>query len=78
VSREPVMNGPTGLPRDVGSFVRIDVDATSADHPSWSAPVRGYFRRDATGWTLVGLDRAGGNNEPNKLIAAIRDQGAKP
>jgi hypothetical protein len=77
-SRAPTMNGPTGLTREVGSFVRIDVEAISPDHPSWSAPVSGYFRRDPTGWTLVGLDRAAGNDQPSKPVAAIRDQGAKP
>ena len=77
-SRGPIMNGPIGLTREVGSFARIDVSATSPDHPSWSAPVSGYFRRGATGWTLVGLDRAGGNDKPNKLVAASREQGAKP
>jgi hypothetical protein len=56
-NRQPTMNSPAALRDTAGSFVRIDVAADSADHPSWSVPVRAYFRRDEGGWTLVGLDR---------------------
>lgn len=56
-TRLPTMNSPAPLPDADGSFIRIDIAADSADHPSWIVPVRTYFRRDADGWTLVGLDR---------------------
>jgi hypothetical protein len=40
-----------------GVFVRVDISATGATHPSWVAPVRAYFRRGAEGWKLVGFER---------------------
>jgi hypothetical protein len=46
-----------GLPSATGSMVAIDIAADSADHPVWKEPIRTYFRRSATGWTLVGLER---------------------
>jgi hypothetical protein len=48
---------PPGLPSAAGSMIAIDIAADSGDHPAWKQPVRTYFRRTATGWTLVGLDR---------------------
>jgi hypothetical protein len=48
---------PAGLPAAAGSMVAIDIAADSAEHPVWKQPVRTYFRRTATGWTLVGLER---------------------
>ena len=56
-SREPSMQGPRSLPGDLGAFVRVDITAISAAHPSWNVPVRAYFRRTADGWSLVGLER---------------------
>ena len=50
---------PPGLERASGRFVVVDISAESADHPSWARPVRAYFRRSGTGWTLVGLSRLG-------------------
>jgi hypothetical protein len=48
-------------PRDLtispGSYVEVDISAESAAHPTWRQPVRTFFRRTATGWTLVGLER---------------------
>jgi len=48
---------PRDLPSAAGSFVEIDISADSADHPSWKDPVRVHFRRMASGWKLVGLQR---------------------
>jgi hypothetical protein len=48
---------PTSLPSTAGAFVRIDISSTHPEHPSWSRPVETYFRREASGWTLVGLYR---------------------
>lgn len=45
-----------GALRDVpGTFVRITASLVA---PAAPAPVHAYFRRDAAGWTLVGLDRS--------------------
>ena len=49
--------GVRGLPSTAGSYIQVDISATSAAHPTWSRPIRTHFRRTATGWTLVGLDR---------------------
>ena len=48
---------PAGLPAADGAFVRVDISAAAASHPSWGEPVHAYFRRGSTGWTLVGFDR---------------------
>jgi hypothetical protein len=48
---------PGGLPAGPGNFVRVDLSAAHADHPSWSRPVEAYFRRGADRWELVGLVR---------------------
>jgi hypothetical protein len=45
------------LPAAADSFVRIDIAAESASHPAWRQPVRVFFRRTASGWKLVGLER---------------------
>ena len=47
----------TTLPGDRGVFVRVDISAVDAAHPSWSQPVRAYFKGDAGGWKLVGFER---------------------
>jgi hypothetical protein len=51
------LRAPSGLPTDRGAFVRVDISATSKEHPSWASPVHAYFRRVESGWTLVGFDR---------------------
>jgi len=56
-SATATIGAPAGLPAAAGSMVAIDIAADSAEHPAWKQPVRTYFRRTATGWTLVGLDR---------------------
>ena len=48
---------PVALPSSPGSFVNVQIAAAAPEHPSWAVPVEAYFRRDTTGWTLVGLDR---------------------
>lgn len=48
---------PAGLPTRAGAFVRVEISAEHDEHPSWNRPVDAYFRRDASGWTLVGLFR---------------------
>ena len=46
-------------PREVlsSAFVVAQVEAVHPDHPEWSTPTRVYFRRQATGWETVGLER---------------------
>jgi hypothetical protein len=54
---ETRITAPAGVPTSEGSFVRVDLSATSAEHPAWAAPARVYFRRAAGAWRLVGLER---------------------
>jgi hypothetical protein len=56
-SKTTVVEVPDRLPTRVGSFVAIDLSANARDYPDWMKPVRAYFRLDASGWKLVGLDR---------------------
>jgi hypothetical protein len=56
-SREPRVQAPAGLPAAPGAYVQVDLSATSAAHTSWATPVVLHFRREATGWKLVGLAR---------------------
>jgi hypothetical protein len=46
------------LPASIANeaFVMAAVSATGAD-PNWGKPARVYFRRDGSGWKLVGLER---------------------
>ena len=46
-----------GLPSASGSYLHVEISATSAGHASWATPVHAYFKRTANGWTLVGFER---------------------
>jgi hypothetical protein len=48
---------PSDLPSANGSYIAIDISAAHSAYPSWAQPVRAVFRRTATGWQLVGLER---------------------
>jgi hypothetical protein len=48
---------PPNLPRDGGVYVGADVRAVDPSYPSWQRPVRVTFRREGSGWKLVGLER---------------------
>jgi hypothetical protein len=48
---------PRPLPLEEGAYVRVDVTAIDPPHPSWSVPVRLYFRRLPDAWKLAGLER---------------------
>lgn len=50
-------NAPEGLPSSAGSFIRVDIKAVNAPQPSWTVPVRAFFKRTGSGWTLVGFER---------------------
>jgi hypothetical protein len=56
-SQTTTIPAPTGLSTTTGSFVAVDLSANCRDNPGWLRPVRAYFRLDADGWKLVGLDR---------------------
>jgi len=51
------MTAPRDLPSSAGSYIQVDISAESAANASWREPVHVYFRRTASGWTLVGLER---------------------
>jgi hypothetical protein len=61
-STTATIDAPGGLPDAVDSFVAIDISADSKEHPTWRRPVRTYFRREAGGWKLVGLERMPGGD----------------
>ena len=48
---------PAGVPTTPGSFVEVTISAENAAFPTWRQPIRTHFRRGATNWTLVGLER---------------------
>jgi hypothetical protein len=56
-SAAAVLPAPRSLPSEEGAFVQIDVAAVAPAHASWARPVRLHFRREASGWKLVGLER---------------------
>jgi hypothetical protein len=45
------------LPSAPGAFVKIGIVAVGPVAKPWTEPVDVYFRRVATGWQLVGVDR---------------------
>jgi len=67
-AREERVQAPPELPRADGSFVKVSVAAVDPPHAAWAKSVDAYFRRSATGWQLVGLDRlqdsASAQNKP--------------
>jgi hypothetical protein len=52
------------LPTALDTFVAVDISGEADAHPSWRTPVRAFFRRDVSGWTLVGLDRLPAGDAP--------------
>ena len=55
-ARDESVQAPVGLPRDA-AFIKISIRAIDPPHAPWSVPVDVYFRRDASAWTLVGVER---------------------
>jgi hypothetical protein len=53
----PTIDAPVDLPTAAGSFILIELSANSREHEAWRRPIRTYFRLDADGWKLVGLER---------------------
>ena len=67
------LEAPSGLPNASGSFIRVALSALSPSHPAWAQPIDVYFRKVATGWKLVGLERM--PNQLAPLTEARRDRG---
>jgi hypothetical protein len=40
-----------------GEYIGVSVTGRHAKQPGWSRPTSFFFRRDGTGWTLVGVER---------------------
>jgi hypothetical protein len=51
------IEAPAGLPTAPGAFVKIEIRAESAAHPSWKTPVTAVFTRAGDGWKWVGFTR---------------------
>ncbi len=51
------VKAPASLPSAMGGIVKVQIAATDPAHALWAAPVDAYFRRGASGWTLVGVER---------------------
>jgi hypothetical protein len=54
-SATTTISAPADLPSS--GYVAVDIAAASDTYPTWKIPVRAYFRKDGSGWKLVGLDR---------------------
>jgi hypothetical protein len=46
-----------GISGGTQRFLRVDIAADSAEHPTWRQPIRTHFRATSSGWQLVGLER---------------------
>jgi hypothetical protein len=57
----PALTAPVALPDDAGAFVRVDLSADHDRHAAWRRPIETYFRREPSGWQLVGLVRLPGD-----------------
>jgi hypothetical protein len=69
-STTTTVEAPRGLPTASGSFVGADVSVESEGHPTWRRPVRVFFRRGDSGWTLVGLERMPESAATSTRVAA--------
>jgi hypothetical protein len=69
---------PSGL-LDGSDYVSVRIDTRHPHFPGW-VPVQVYFRRTATGWQTVGLDRGLDPKEPPPLKTALKtgDSGRSP
>jgi hypothetical protein len=56
-SATTAIDAPPGLPTAADSFILVELSADSKEHEAWRRPIRTYFRLDADGWKLVGLER---------------------
>ena len=51
------VGAPSGLPTTAGDFIRLQIRANESAPKEWTTPISVYFRRQASGWKLVGLER---------------------
>jgi hypothetical protein len=51
------IQGPAGLPSAAGAYVKVSVSAVGAEMAAWHERVDVFFRRTASGWQHVGVDR---------------------
>jgi hypothetical protein len=65
------VTAPRDLPSAAGTYIRVEISAKGGPE-SWTEPVHAYFRRDASGWTLVGFERVPGGNPPGMAGARER------
>jgi hypothetical protein len=56
-SATTVIDAPPDLPTVADSFILVQLSADSNEHQAWQRPIHAYFRLDANGWKLVGLER---------------------
>jgi hypothetical protein len=52
----PAGRAPAGL-LESGDYVGVELMALHPQHPGWKRPAAFFFRRGASGWTLVGVER---------------------
>ena len=62
---------PADLPSAAGTYIRVGIAAKGGPE-SWAEPAHAYFRRDVSGWTLVGFERVPGGNPPGMKGARQR------
>ena len=55
--RETSMGAPSGLPSAGGAYIELEISAQSSTNPAWGRPIKVHFRRQGSGWKLVGLER---------------------
>jgi hypothetical protein len=51
------LTAPHALPGTDGAFIKVELSAIAASHPSWARPVNAYFQLRQGGWQLVGFER---------------------
>jgi hypothetical protein len=56
-SEDTRLPAPSDLLRRSGVYMRVELSARGAPHPSWEVPAHIYFVRQDTGWRLVGFER---------------------
>lgn len=63
------LTAPYGVTVANGGILEVAVTADSPQYPSWSQPVRVYFRRADSAWKLIGLERL--HDGPPPPVAGI-------
>ncbi len=56
-NKEGRMQAPAQLPAQSGAYIKIELNASGSQYSAWLQPISVYFRRQAEGWKLVGLER---------------------